>query len=943
MESEPQDILSMQGLMLDPATGAAVPLAPRPADYWLQQYQNAHRQITERIGHGGYTPEQARQELWAMRSSILNQNPSMAAELAAAIPDPATEVLQNDRPGNAQGYTDQGLMNNRVGATQNARFRIQQNGYVLDNQTGAVFSNLTQMHPDLKAAYDAEQKALGLTSPGVPGSPSSSTPPGSSPPGALNTLNPGGAPVGTQAPTPYVAPTVQQPAAAVAPTVPPPAPAAPTVAPTVPAAPPPPPPPAWAAPTVAEARIPISRLGAPSAPQPVTSDMGALDLFLNMTGRGGAGAVAPTVAPSGMRAPTVGGGGAFAPQVEPRPEFAAPQVMPQNQREFAPAVMPKGFVQGDYAAPQVANDRYVAQPAASGGFAAPRVEPEYGSSEEYTAQVEPGGFVAPQVKSSGGKYKTLSNPSSPPQDEPKEGDVEERTLPSGKAQQWKYNGTTWEPITLPYDPVRPPAGAPPRDAAAQAADAAQADAAKRNAETAAKNAETAARNAANDALKTPAEIARLEAEAARLRAEADRIAKLAPAELAKVAAETDRTVKLLPHEINTMIANMGLTNEQAARIKALLPGEMSIQGATVDQIRASITNAAAQMGLDTSKFDWQRLTDSAKLTQSGQQQEMERAKQLEDLALARDRLKLDADKVYSDSERADLLAGGQMAGITGYYGGEATLDRERFAADADRANMLAQADVADRAAQIALKQGDQQEAQRQFNLSQQLRQQAQDSSERQFGQTFGEGQRQFDATFGLQQQTQLGSLDLERARFEAEQRRNPASFLDIAYAQRGLAPQVQAPSPFSFTAPTVPQVQTGVPAAAAAQGWAAPQVQANAMQAPQVAAGMKAPTVGGNSGGAAFAHTGMVAPMVEDGGTADFAFGDAGYQAPQVRSEAEEFRFGDAGKAAGQAPTVAPQSVGGYTAPQVKPLTFGDVEGSGALPPGSARRRNFAA
>ena len=976
-EQELQDYLSAQGLMLDPGTGQAVAAPSRSPDSLLLDYRNAHRQVTARIGYGGFTPEMARHELWVYRTRLLTENPGIASQLAAAIPDPAAEVFQNDRAGNAQGYTDAGLMNNRVGATANARFRIQQSGYILDNQTGALFSGLAQMPPELKAAYDTEQRALGLTAPYVPpGSPSSSTPPGSSPPGALNTLNPGGAPVGTQAPTPPVIPAPTVVAATptpVTPSIPSPVaqpspdPAQPqpavTPSPAAPATPSIPRPQPWAAPDDAGARLPVPRLPQPATPvpQPVNAQMSPLELYLNMTGRNaGAGASAQAGAQSAAAE-----GGMYRPAVEPPRPYAdveGPTLPPpqpySGQGEYAEAAYRRpgalGLQQTDYAtwadASAAGAGAAIARPLpyaadvmpagvgaiprpvpAPNGIPRPTFAPDYEGGEEYTAQVQPAG------SGGGGKYRPLSIPDGPaiadddtkkppvnpggttgsgtaggtgsvpssnPPAGPKGGDTTFETRPDGTVvvKEWVidvYGKGEWKVKDIRY----PAAGPAPRDAAAIAQDVAAAGAAARNAETAAKDAETRAQLAANDTAKTPAEIAQLEATAARLRAEANRIATLLPVEVAKgtaetaqTAAQTDRITKLLPHEIDAMIANTGLTTAQANRLKTLLEGEVNIQNATVAQIRAGIENAAKQMGLDTSKFDWQKITDSAKLTQSGQQQEIDRAKQVEDHAIAQGRLKLDADLGYAGSERADLLAGGQLAGLTGYYGGAATLDREKAAADADRANMLAQADVADRAAQVALKMGDQKEAQRQFDLSQRLRQQAQDSSESQFQQTFG-----------LQEKTQLGSLDLERAKFAAQQRAAPASYLDIVYAQRGGVPQQQAPDPFSFITPTATQGQgIPVPQGYAAQGQGQGVPVADVIRPTAVAApgqGIPRPTVEQPPA----ASTGKVGGATYTGGV-----------------------FGS-GSGAGSSMS-APTSSASLNIP--RPLTFGEIDSSGAQLPG---------
>lgn len=198
----------------------------------------------------------------------------------------------------------------------------------------------------------------------------------------------------------------------------------------------------------------------------------------------------------------------------------------------------------------------------------------------------------------------------------------------------------------------------------------------------------------------------------------------------------------------------GITNDTvtADRIKALLPGEIDLQRANAAQIYAVIDNLARTHGLNVDRFKLDQARTEAEMTgRYGDQYTMDyqrtygfgpdgtptldtRRFQFQQ-EMDRARLGLDADLRYAESRRADSRLGMDEGAITGYYGGSPTLQRNQFEAnatgyyngaptmareqlisDTERANLLAQASMGNMAAQIRLKEIDQAEFQRQFNV-----------------------------------------------------------------------------------------------------------------------------------------------------------------------------------------------------------------------------------
>lgn len=143
-------------------------------------------------------------------------------------------------------------------------------------------------------------------------------------------------------------------------------------------------------------------------------------------------------------------------------------------------------------------------------------------------------------------------------------------------------------------------------------------------------------------------------------------------------------------------------------------------------------------------------------------------------AVSEGRLRLDADIAYADSRRRDADQSGYLAD------GRSTLEREKLLADTDRANLQAQVDMAERLARIALAEGDQQEAARQFDRSQALKEEIE------------RGTLSLNRDrFGLESELGRGRLDLERQQFELDKMRDPASFIFKAYASRGIQPPAE--------------------------------------------------------------------------------------------------------------------------------------------------------
>jgi hypothetical protein len=209
---------------------------------------------------------------------------------------------------------------------------------------------------------------------------------------------------------------------------------------------------------------------------------------------------------------------------------------------------------------------------------------------------------------------------------------------------------------------------------------------------------------------TADEIRQTQLENDRIRAETDRI-RNQPIQQQR---DPNLPAPMHPEQLDAILASTGMTNEQIARMKALLPGEINLQNANVDQIRAGIENAAARLGLDTTRFDWQRIMDTAQ-TEMGYANSRRADAQL---GLSQQELQLRAELGYADSRRADAQLGLSRSGVSGYMdNGDPTLQREQLISDSERQNLLAQASVGNMAAQVRLREIDQAETARQFNTT----------------------------------------------------------------------------------------------------------------------------------------------------------------------------------------------------------------------------------
>jgi hypothetical protein len=252
---------------------------------------------------------------------------------------------------------------------------------------------------------------------------------------------------------------------------------------------------------------------------------------------------------------------------------------------------------------------------------------------------------------------------------------------------------------------------------------------------------------------------------------------------------------LYPEQLDQILAGTELTREQIVRLKALLPGEVLRQGADTAAVWAAIDNAAKTLNLNIDKNKFDQAVQVAQLTgQYGDTATMDRVKtfgfdQYGNPTLDAAKFIHDKELNYANSARADMLAGVTRSNTSGYMdGGEATLEREMQVGDAERANMTTLANRADQLARIALAQGDQQEAIRQFDISHELK-----------------------------NRIETGRLDLDQQAAQRAWQKDPASFLDQAWASRGM----QAPT------------MGGQPQA---QGIAAPRMMAEPAPAGTVAA-----------------------------------------------------------------------------------------------------------
>ena len=171
---------------------------------------------------------------------------------------------------------------------------------------------------------------------------------------------------------------------------------------------------------------------------------------------------------------------------------------------------------------------------------------------------------------------------------------------------------------------------------------------------------------------------------------------------------------------------------------------------------AKIAQATADREQRKAEFEYQKATnardfEAAERWRGIAQQWAEKKFTAEQEIATADRA-LRAELGYAESRRADVRTGLERAGTTGYYEGQPTFAREREFSDVERANLTTLSNRAYQAAQVALSQGNQAEAQRQFNIAQNLR----------------------DRQFGLEEELGRGRLGLET---------------ELGRAQSGLAQQ----------------------------------------------------------------------------------------------------------------------------------------------------------
>ncbi len=484
-------------------------------------------------------------------------------------------------------------------------------------------------------------------------------------------------------------------------------------------------------------RMALPRLQAPTIG--LGSGMNPTDMFLALSG---AGVAAPQFQQQGMAAPRMMV--ADAAQMQPEPGVRAPQVL---MREDAPVAAPQ---------PDGMKIRALSATSPGGGTAQPQQEdqqtpPDPGGGAVFNPKT--GQWEAPGGTSNAGNAG--GGPAGGSQGRP--GEIRTEPLPDGRSVDYEAvayqddNGNTvirWERVGNPYYPREDPSNRQPtpRDAAATGQDNA---------------------NAAN------------------------------------AWANANATNTLLPAQLEQALANAGLTKAQTQALLAKLPGDLLKQAADTAAVWAAIDVAAKTLNLNVDKFSFEKGLEVAKLTgQYGDQATMDRIKMYGydaqgNPTLDTSKFLHDKELNYANSRRADMLAGVTRSNTSGYMDdGSATLEREKLYADTDIANMAALSDRAYKAAQVALAQGDQAEAQRQFDISHELK-----------------------------NRIESADLALRQQAAEREWRQNPSSFLDQAWASRGMA----APT---FQAQAQPQAQIAPTPAVAAPRMMAEPAPAGMMAAP---------------------------------------------------------------------------------------------------------------
>ena len=229
--------------------------------------------------------------------------------------------------------------------------------------------------------------------------------------------------------------------------------------------------------------------------------------------------------------------------------------------------------------------------------------------------------------------------------------------------------------------------------------------------------------------------------------------------------------------------------------------------AELRQTNARIAQIEQEIGLAREQASQAAQTQNAQVALAQLQYARGLENDLNNLQLSRERLSFERELGYAGSQRQDLQANLQRAQATGYYGGAPTMERELALSASDRANLASMAQVAETAATIALRMGDQAEAQRQFDKAQLLRERAQGFGEEMGRGQLGLGQRAQTLSeelgrgqFGLQERSQAlseelgrGRLGLEQAQFQFARERSPASAISRTFGLRGMQPPATLP------------------------------------------------------------------------------------------------------------------------------------------------------
>lgn len=240
------------------------------------------------------------------------------------------------------------------------------------------------------------------------------------------------------------------------------------------------------------------------------------------------------------------------------------------------------------------------------------------------------------------------------------------------------------------------------------------------------------------------------------------------------------------------------------------------------RIQSQIDENAAQIDIARQNADLARQRQDFEQMAFWQNREDALRRQADDLAFRRDQLDFEREKLpfqqgereaefrFRQGEREAQQAFGRenreaelafrRGQSLGFFDGAPTLEREFGERQQNRADMEAAANAAYRQAELALRRGDQEEARRQFDIAQRLREQVQ------LGQLGLEGRR-----VGLEEELGRGRLGLEselgrrraaleEARFARESAQDPYSFIEKTLALRGggAAPTAFGPGPEAF-------------------------------------------------------------------------------------------------------------------------------------------------